>query len=179
METQVPVQTIVQQAQASYQANQYLRAADLFQSAAARYAEQGDELSAAEMMNNCSVALLKGEDAAGALRAAEGTDQIFAAANDARRQAMALGNLAAACEALGDVPRALLLYGQSSELLKDTGDRELRAYVLGSLSALQLKNGEQLQSLATMQAALDTKPKLSLKERLLKKLIQAPFRMMK
>jgi tetratricopeptide (TPR) repeat protein len=172
-------QTIVRQAQNMYKSGQYPRAADLFRSAADEYANQGDELTAAEMMNNCSVALLKGNDAAGALRAASGTDQTFAAANDAHRQALALGNQAAASEAMGDVQRALRLYRQSADLLKDTGDPELRAYVLSSLSALQLKNGDQLQSLATMQAALDAKPKLSLKERFLKKLIQAPFRMIK
>ena len=174
-----PIQSYVKSAQENYSAGSYSKAASLFQSAAQVYAEQGDELNAAEMRNNCSVALLKAGDASGALQAAIGTDAIFSAANDARRQALSLGNLAAAYEALGDVPQAIKFYRLSSDLLKDTGDRELRSFVLGSLSALQLKNGEQLQSLASMQAALDNKPKLSLKERLLKKLIQAPFRMLK
>jgi tetratricopeptide (TPR) repeat protein len=174
-----PIQSHVKSAQDNYSAGRFSQAASLFQSAAQLYVDQGDELNAAEMRNNCSVALLKDGDAAGALQAAQGTDVIFAAANDARRQALSLGNLAAAYEALGDIPQAMKLYHQSSDLLKDTGDRELRSFVLGSLSALQLKNGEQLQSLASMQAALDNKPKLSLKERLLKKLIQAPFRMLK
>jgi tetratricopeptide (TPR) repeat protein len=169
-------QSMVEKAHESYQAGKYFQAAELFSSAAEVYSAQSDPLNAAEMMNNRSVALLKAGDAAGALAATEGTDTIFATANDARRQAMALGNQAAACEALGGVRRAILLYQRSSELLKDTGERELRTYVLGSLSALQLKNGDQLQSLATMHIALETKPKLSLKERLLKKLIQAPFK---
>lgn len=178
MTDQETVQSIARQAQDQYQAGQYLAAAQQFRAAAGRYSNDGDELSAAEMLNNCCVALLKAGDAAGAFQAAEGTDQVFSAVNDVHRQALALGNLAAACEALGDTPRALLLYRQSADLLKDTGDNELRAVVLGSLSALQRKHGDQFQSLATMKAALETKPKLSLKERLLKKLLQALFRMM-
>jgi tetratricopeptide (TPR) repeat protein len=179
MKNQATIQTIVKEAHTLYQGGQYSHAAAAFKTAAERYAAGADELNAAEMMNNVSVALLKAGDAAGALQAAEGTDAVFAAANDAQRQAMALGNQAAACEALGNNRRAILLYQQSSDLLKGTGDRELRTYVLSNLSALQLKNGDQLQSLATMQTALDTKPKLSLKERLLKKLIQAPFKMLR
>lgn len=179
MATSDTVSAIVRQAQGRYRAGEYLAAAEQFRAAADVYRTNGDELSAAEMLNNCSVALLKAGDAAGALQATEGTDQVFSAANDAHRQGLALGNLAAACEACGDSQRALQLYRQSADLLKDTGDNELRAYVLGSLSALQLKHGAQLQSLATMQAALESKPKLSLKERLLKKILQAPFRMMR
>jgi tetratricopeptide (TPR) repeat protein len=179
MNHQTSIQAVIKEANTHYQAGQYERAAELFKSAAERYAAQEDELNAAEMMNNCSVALLKGGNAAGALQAVEGTDKIFAAVNDAHRQALALGNMAAAYEGLGDVHKAIQFYQQSSDLLKGTGDRELRTYVLGSLSSLQLKNGNQLQSLATMQVALDTKPKLSLKERLLKKLLQAPFKMLR
>jgi tetratricopeptide (TPR) repeat protein len=171
-------QAIIKQAQASYKSGDVLTAADLFRQAAEGYL-QSDELNAAEMMNNCSVAFLKGGCAAEALEAAQGTDQVFAAANDARRQALALGNQGAAHEALGDVQRAIACYQQSAELLKDTNDPDLRAYVLGSLSALQLKTGDQLQSLATMHVALQTKPELSLKERILKKLIQIPFRQIK
>jgi tetratricopeptide (TPR) repeat protein len=173
------IQSIIKQAQARYKAGDFLPAGELFRQAAESYRQLGDESNAAEMMNNYSVALLKSGRAAEALEATLGTDQVFAAANDARRQALALGNQGAACEALGDFQRAIALYSQSADLLKDTDDPDLRAHVLGSLSALQLKTGDQLQSLATMHIALQTKPDLSLKERILKKLIQVPFRQLK
>ncbi len=170
---------IVKQARSAYESGDFLTAARLYEEAAGIFSAGQDQAAAAEMRNNRSVALLQGGDAAGALKAAEGTEAVFLQASDTVRAAMAYGNQAAALEALGKNKPALELYQQSSDLLKGTGNDELRVYVLQNISALQLKTGSQLQSMASMQAALDLKQSLTVKERLLNRLLKVPFRMLR
>jgi tetratricopeptide (TPR) repeat protein len=167
-----------QKAQEAYQNGDYLVAAQFYQLASNLYTEANDRINAAEMENNKSVALLKSGDANGALKACQGTEKIFAEVGDTRRQAIAFGNQAAAVEALGNTREALDLYIRSSDLLKASGDQELRAYVLSSVSRLQMKMGRRFEAMASMSSALEVKKKLTLKERFLKALLKIPFRMM-
>ena len=169
---------LAQKAKTAYKKKKYSEAAALFDEAAKLYKEKEDLLNEAEMLNNCSVALLLGGDAREALQAAQGTDQIFAEAADFKRQAMALGNQAAALDALGKLNEALEHYQDASELLKGRGEDDLRSYLLQQISTLQIRSGNQLQSLASMQAALDSRKKLSMKERMLKKLLKTPMDML-
>jgi tetratricopeptide (TPR) repeat protein len=169
---------ISRQAQSAYQSGSYPQAAELYQAASRQYRVENDLLMAAEMDNNRSVALLKSGAAGEALEACQGTDELFARAGDQHRQALALGNQAAAYEALGQSQRAVELYARSADLLKNDSDPELRPYVLSNLSALQMKMGRRFESMASMQAALEAKQHLSLKERVLKNLLKIQFRMM-
>ncbi len=172
------LEQIIEQAKAAYQDEDYSRAAELYRSAQKEYAAAPDPLAAAEMANNCSVALLKAGDARGALQAVEGTDAVFSQANDVKRQAMALANKAAALDALKKFPEALALYEQSSDLLKQIGENELRAYVLKSISPVQLRQGKQLEAIASMQASLENKPNPGVKDRFVKRLIQQVFKLL-
>jgi tetratricopeptide (TPR) repeat protein len=169
---------IISQAKLAYQDEDFTQAAELFKSAQGAYEAAGDHPNAAEMANNRSVALLKGGDPNGALQAVEGTDEVFAQAGDIKRQAMALANKAAACEGLKKYSEALQLYEQSSELLKQIGEKELRAYVLKSISAIQLRQGDRLEAVASMDAALDNKPNPGLQDRFVKRLIQWVYRLL-
>jgi len=92
---------------------------------------------------------------------------------------MAYGNLAAAYEAAGDTEKAIENYQVSAQMFKELGEHDLRVFVLKNLSALQLRSGEQFQSMATMQAALDIEKKPTLIDRILKKLLKVPFKMLK
>ena len=170
-------QTIAQ-AKAAYEDEDYAQAAELYKNAQKEYTAALDPLAAAEMANNCSVALLKAGDAKGSLQAVEGTDVVFSQANDVKRQAMALANKAAALESLKRYPDALELYEQSNELLKGIGENELRAYVLKSISTVQLRQGKQLEAIASMQASLDNQPNPGVKDRFVKRLIQQVFKLL-
>jgi tetratricopeptide (TPR) repeat protein len=164
--------------QAAYATRRFSEAARAYEQAARAYQAGGDAFNAAEAFNNASVAALQANDAPNAYRLAEGTDQVFSLSSDLRRQGMALANQAAALEALQRLPKALERYQRSSDLLKQCGENDLRALVLQSMSTLQLRTGNQLQALASMDSALDNKKKLSLKERLLKRLLRVPFNML-
>lgn len=177
--TQVSSQDLARQAEQAYKGGKYNDAASLYQKAAHQALAEGDRLKMAELGNNCSVALLQAGNAHAALEAADGTDQVFAKAGDMHRQGLALGNQAAALEALNRLDEALARYRQCSDLLKQSGDEENRAAVLKSISALQIRTGHQLEALASMDAALERQKKLSLQERFLKKLLDIPMRMLR
>ncbi|GAP05701.1 MAG TPA: tetratricopeptide repeat protein [Anaerolinea thermolimosa] len=171
-------QDLSSEGQAAYQARNFLEAAAAFEQAARAYRASGDEVAAAEAANNSSVAYLQAGDAQKAFEMAENTHLVFAGQGDLTRQGMALANQAAALEGLNRLKEALELYRQSSEVFKSSGDHELRAMVLQNISALQLRTGEQLQALATMDTALEQKKRLSLKEKFLKRLLKIPFEML-
>jgi len=163
---------------AAYQRGDFSAAAHAFQAAAQGFASTGDVLTSAEMSNNVSVALLQAGDAPAALEAVETTPAIFAQAGDVRRQAMALGNRAAALEALKRFDEAAQAYEQSADLFNQIGEDGLRTNVLQSLSALQLRTGRQLQSLASMQAGLELIERPTPQQSLLKRLLRVPFHML-
>lgn len=175
---QETISSLSEQAEKAFRAGRFAEAAEFYRQAAERSNMEGDSLRAAELSNNRSVALLQGGDAEDALQAAWGTEQVFAQAGDLRRQGLALGNQAAALEALGKHAEALRCYNLSADLLKQCGDNASRAVVLKSISAMQVRSGHHLEALASMDAALKNQPKPTIKERLLKKLLDIPFKMM-
>jgi tetratricopeptide (TPR) repeat protein len=168
---------IIKTAEAAFHCGNFREAARLYQSAVDESRIKQDLVAEAEQKNNLSVSLLQAGDAEGALAATKDTDKIFAGINDQKRQAIALGNTAAALEALGKLDEALQIYIQASEILKAMHETELRSYILKNIAALQLRTGGQLQAIASMQAALDNQGKLSLRQRILKKLVDIPFNM--
>jgi tetratricopeptide (TPR) repeat protein len=171
-------QILAEEGKSAYQNGDYANAASLFEAAQQGYQTAEDALMAAEMANNASVAYLQGEDAEAALKAVEGTAALFAQASDLRRQGMALGNYAAALEALERNEEAAEYYQQSADVLQQAGEDQLRSNVLHSLSALQFRTGRQLQALASMQAGLEGVKKPNPRQRLLKRLLQIPFNML-
>ena len=171
-------QQIAKEGKSAYTKGDYAQAAQAFEAARQGYISAGDDLLAAEMANNGSVALLQAGDAQAALQAVDGTAATFSTAGDQKRQAMALGNQAAALEALKQTEEAEKLYWQAAEILGTLGEDELRLSVMQSISALQLRTGRQLQAVATMQSGVENLGKPTLKQRLLKRLLNIPIKMM-
>lgn len=170
-------QDLAKEGQTAYQRQEYLAAAHAFEAAQRGYLAMGDALNAAEMANNCSVAYLQAGDGAAALAAVEGSQAVFAQAGDLRRQGMALGNLGAALEALERAEEALEAYQQAADILQQAGEDQLRAQVMQSLSMLQFQMGRQLQALASMQSGLEGVKHPSVKQKMIKKLLNSPMEM--
>lgn len=169
------VEKLIEQGQKAYSGGNYLAAARAFEEAAAGYEAMNEPLSSAEMKNNQSVALLQAEKAGEALEAVAGTASIFAKAGDRKRQAFALGNEAAALDALGKYNEAVDRYSRSAEILEELGEKEMLATVLKSLSAVQVRANKPFDAVLSMQSALASKEKPSMKERILKKLLRFRF----
>lgn len=164
--------SLAEEAKRAYERREYDRAAGLFLRAAQASSRQGDSLTAAEMDNNRSVALLQAGKAKESLQAALGTDQVFAAASDLRRQAMALGNQAAALEALHRMDEAMETYGRSAVLFEQAGEGDMQALVKKSMAAIQLKRGRVVDSAFNMVGSVEAKARPSLFERILKFLLR-------
>lgn len=162
-----------------YEQEDYAQAAEMFTLAERSYLTAGDALGAAEMANNRSVSLLQGGDYQGALDAVGTSDEQFAAAGDIRRQAMAIGNRAAALAELGDRAGAETAYWESARLLGEAGEKDMRASVLTAISKLQMKEGRYMEAIASMESGLDEGPKLSLRRRMLKRLLAIPGKLLR
>ena len=171
-------QQITKEAKSAYKAGDYAAAAQSFEAARQGYLSADDKVMAAEMSNNCSVALLQAGDKEGALTAVEGTEMVFIEAGDRKRQAMALGNQAAALEALDRLEEAERAYWKSAEILKEIGEKDLRASVMQSISALQLRTGRQFQAIASMHAGVNGIDKPTLKQRFLKRFLGIPINLL-
>jgi len=165
---------LLNEGQVGYKRGDYLSAAHAYEAAADGFRTMGEELAAAEALNNASVAYLQAGDSESAYRMVEPTVAVFTAAGDLRRQGMASGNLGAALESLGRLEEAIDAYHISADLLKQAGDRDMRAHVLQSLSALQLRTGRQMEALTTMQFGLEGMDQPTLAQRALKRLLQMP-----
>lgn len=169
---------LIAEAKKAYEMGNFVESAHGFEAVAQAFLNREDELMAAEMRNNSSVAFLQAGEAEAALKAVEGTVETFANAGDIRRQGMALGNLGAALEAASRLDESAEAYQQSAELLKQAGETDLRLHVMRSLSALQLRTGRQVEALATMQSGLEAVDKPSPKQRILKRLLNIPAKLL-
>ena len=165
-------QQLSEEGSQAFQKGQYDSAANSFAAAAEGYAAAGKSVDSAEMKNNQSVALLKAGDAQGAFDSVAGTESIFQAAGDIRRKGFAVGNEASALEALGRLDEAAKKYQQSADLLEKAGEDQMRAIVLESLSALQLKQGKAMDAAISMQSGVIGVKKPTLKQRIAKTLIK-------
>ncbi len=156
---------------AAFAAGRYQSAAELFRAAASGYAALDHEIDAAEQKNNLSVTLLKLGRAQDALESTLGTDEIFAAQNDRRRQGIAVNNKAAALESLHRLDEALAGYERAAELLGEAGERELRSLALKAAAAIQLRRGKVAESGLRMIGVMEAREHPSLLERALKFLV--------
>jgi len=165
-------QQLADQGKQAYQNSDFEGAAQLFVRAAESYELGKATLDAAEMKNNASVAWLQAGYSKEALDVLAGTVAVFSSAQDFRRQGLALGNEGAALEALGRNEEAGERYQQSAEVLKQAGEGELRAAVMKSLSALELKRGKPYDAVYAMQSGISGIEKPTLGQRILKKLLR-------
>jgi tetratricopeptide (TPR) repeat protein len=165
-------QQLAEQGKRAFAAEKFDQAVTVFTEAASVYEERQDTLNAAEMKNNLSVALLQTGRAQAAYDVAAGTDEIFAQAGDVKRQAMAIGNQAAALEALKKPDKALEAYERSAALFAEVGENGMRSMVLQSAAALKLKRGKVMDSALSMIGSVESTPKPNLLQRFLKFLLR-------
>lgn len=165
-------QQLAEQGKQAFSAKDFDQAASFFTEAASAYEALDDTFNTAEMRNNLSVALLQAGNAQAAYDAAAGTDEIFAKAEDVKRQAMAFGNQAAALEALKKLDQALEAYERSAALFAEAGDGEMRSLVLQSAAAIKLRRGKMMDSALSMIGSVESTQKPNLLQRFLRFLLR-------
>ncbi|MGH7812303.1 MAG: hypothetical protein ACREP5_18695, partial [Candidatus Binatia bacterium] len=159
-----------------YEKGNYLAAADLFLQAAQAYTSAQDELNAAEVMNNQSVALLQAGKANEALQATDGTEEIFRKAGDIKRQGIAVGNRAAALEGLKKWNEALAEYDRAAALFEQVGEGDMHSVVRKAAANLNLKLGRINDSQMDVYDSLRLVEKPTLTQRIMKFLVRMGFR---
>jgi tetratricopeptide (TPR) repeat protein len=164
--------TLADDGKKEYGKGNYQAAAGLFSQAAQAYASLGDELNAAEMKNNESVAFLQAGRAREALQAVEGTEQVFLKAGDLKRQGIAISNRAAALEGLKKWKEALAEYDRAAVIFEQIGEGDMHSLVRKSAANINMKhlrvNDTQMDVLDSLR--LVEKPTLT--QRLMKFLMR-------
>jgi tetratricopeptide (TPR) repeat protein len=175
VDQQTPI-TLAAEGKQSYENGNYLAAADLFLQAAQAYATAQDELNAAEMKNNQSVALLQAGKAKEALQATEGTEQVFEKARDIKRQGIAVSNRAAALEGLKKWKEALAEYDRAASLFEEIGEGDMHSMVRKAAAGVNLKRGHLNDSQMDVYDSLRLVKKPTLLQRIMKFLVRMGFR---
>ena len=171
METFNPI-TLAEDGKQEYAKNNFKAAATLFAQAAQAYASMQDELNAAEMKNNQSVALLQAGNAKGALEATDGTESIFQKAGDIKRQGIAVSNRAAALEGLKKWQEALAEYDRAASLFEQVGEGDMHSIVRKAAANINLKRGKLVNSQMDVYDSLRLVEKPTFTQRILKFLIR-------
>lgn len=166
---------LAEQGKQEYAKGNHAAAADLFAQAAQAYANARDELNAAEMKNNQSVALLQAGRAQEAFDAANGTEAVFQKAGDLKRQGIAVANRAAALEGLKKVDEALVEYERAASLLEQAGEGDMHSVVRKAAANLNLKRGRVAAAQMDVYDSLRLVEKPTLTQRALKFLKRIGF----
>jgi len=164
--------TLAEDGKQEYAKGNFLAAADLFLRAAQSYTSAKDELNAAEMLNNQSVALLQAGKAKEALQATEGTEIVFQRAGDLKRQGIAISNRAAALEGLKKWKEALAEYDRAAALFEQIGAGDMHSIVRKAAANINLKRGHLVDSQIDVYDSLRLVEKPTFTQRILKFLIR-------
>jgi tetratricopeptide (TPR) repeat protein len=164
--------TLAEDGKKEYANNNFKAAATLFAQAAQAYTSMQDELNAAEMKNNQSVALLQAGNAKGALEATNGTETVFQKAGDIKRQGIAVSNRAAALEGLKKWQEALAEYDRAASLFEQVGEGDMHSIVRKAAANINLKRGKIINSQMDVYDSLRLVEKPTFTQRILKFLIR-------
>ena len=167
--------TLAEQGKQEYAKGAFGVAADLFSQAAQAYDSVQDELNAAEMKNNQSVALLKAGKAEAALHATDGTEEIFLKAGDQKRQGIAIANRAAALEGLKKYNEAMEEYNRAAVVFEEIGEGDMHSVVRKATAEIFLKRGYIGNTQMDVLDSLRLVEKPTLTQRFLKFLMRLGF----
>jgi tetratricopeptide (TPR) repeat protein len=164
--------TLAEDGKTEYGKGNFKAAAGLFSQAAQAYASAGDQINAAEMKNNESVAFLQAGDARAALQAVEGTEEVFIKTGDLKRQGIAISNRAAALEGLRKWKEALAEYDRAAAIFEQAGEGDMHSLVRKSAANINLKRLRVTDTQMDVYDSLRLVEKPSLTQRFMKFLMK-------
>ncbi|HLB47624.1 MAG TPA: tetratricopeptide repeat protein, partial [Anaerolineales bacterium] len=130
------------------------------------------------MQSNLGVSLRALKDYPRAAATLEAAIAELRALNDARRLALALGNLGSVLLETNDLQRAGDLLNESLSLLDPNTDKAARSEVLRVMGEVRLKQGRYMDGLVNYEAGLRDVENPSPQQQWLKKLLEKPLRML-
>jgi tetratricopeptide (TPR) repeat protein len=151
----------------------------MFRQAQVLFAAEGNQLEAAEMLNNLGLVHRvqhRYDEAREALEAARGA---FVRLGDRGREAQALGNLGGLYATLGDYATAKELLRQAATIFEELGDDQHRAETLLALGGILWKTGERTEGLVTYETGLQCLKKPTLSQKTLRGLLALRSRLIR
>jgi len=160
-----------------FQHKRYDEAGALFEQAHAAYAAGGQADMAAEMQVNLGLVYRAQGKTQPALELMSAAYSVFEAAADQKRMAMTLGNMGAACKALGDNEQAYRCYRDAADLFDALGEKTMYGETLLAMADLQMSERKVTAAAATYEAGLSELSELSASQKVLRNLIGLRNRM--
>ena len=139
-----------------FQEGLYEEAAASFQKAQEMFGAEGNDVEAAEMVNNLGVIhrmLGKWDEAIAAMDEAKAT---FVRMGDRSREAQTLGNLGGLYASKGERDKAQECLRQAADIFEELGDAQRLGETLQALGVQVWKTGDRSGGLATYEAGLLT-----------------------
>ncbi len=165
-ETPPAPQTVAAEGQALFAQEQYQEAIARFSEAQQAYAKAGDELKAAEMLNNLGVTLRRIDEHQKAAESLESARQIFHQHGDREREAQVLGNLGGLYSKMKQYKKSDTCYQTAVDIFGELDDPVRQAKTLRGMAIMQFKRGDRYDAVFTYQDALYFLPNPTLGQRI-------------
>lgn len=157
----------------------YQEAAERFGQAQEAFAAQGNQIEAAEMLNNLGVTYRLLHQWAQAREALEEARAAFARLGDRNREAQTLGNLGGLLASRGDRLRAQEYLRQAADGFAAVGDIQRQAETLLALGTQMWKAGDRQGGMATYEAGLLLLDKPTVQHKALRTLLRLRTRLLR
>lgn len=155
-----------------FQEGLYPEAAAKFEEAQELFIDEGNEVEAAEMLNNLGVIHRLQREWDEAIAALEEARETFAEVGDHSREAQTLGNLGGLYASQGKREEAMARLRQAANLFADLGDAQREGETLLALGVQKWKAGDRQGGLATYEVGLKTLQNPTLGQRVIRFLLE-------
>jgi tetratricopeptide (TPR) repeat protein len=147
-------QALEAEGQRLFSQQQYETAAERFTLAYEAYAQTGEGLKAAEMLNNAGVVFRSAHRHKKAADALEQAQQMFAQLEDQAREAQVLGNLGGLYSKMKRYDEAEVSFQRAVDLFQELDDMVRQSETLRAMAIMQFKRGQRRRAFATYEDAL-------------------------
>ncbi|RLC66168.1 MAG: hypothetical protein DRI48_05300 [Chloroflexi bacterium] len=157
----------------------YEEAVAAFERAREKFAAEGNEVEAAEMVNNLGVLHRMRSEWDEAIAALEEAREAFARLGDRSREAQALGNLGGLYASQGKRDQAQECLRQAADIFAELGDAQRQGETLLALGVQMWKTGDRSGGLATYEAGLQTLRRPTISQKALRSLLSLRHRLLR
>ncbi len=161
-----------------FQEGLYPEAAAKFEQAQEMFIAEGDEVEAAEMLNNLGVIHRMQQEWEKAIASLEEARSTFAEIGDRSREAQTLGNLGGLYASQGERERAKECLRQAADIFGDLGDAQRQGETLLALGVQLWRMGDRQAGMATYEAGLKTLQKPTMGQKALRSLLNLRARLL-
>jgi tetratricopeptide (TPR) repeat protein len=174
----VSAQELKEEALRLFHEGLYEEALVKFRQAQEAFAAEGNEVDAAEMVNNLGIIHRMQGQWDEAIAALDEAREAFVRLDDRSREAQALGNLGGLYASKGDRDKSAEYLRQAADIFSELGDGQRLGETLQALGVQRWKTGDRGGGLATYEAGLHSLEKPTVSQKTLRGLLGLRNRLM-